>query len=219
MPPSIFKYLLAEHLRAFLERGSLRIGTLHDYQQTEKYGLAIGDAGEGVLHLTTEFRTLEEHTAHWKEWRRANGQDQPPPRIAKVTSVELVAVLRESPDGVVATTQADDGYLFCASSRYSAELMGPLGYDACLEIVDPDGFFLAVSGVLGERADFLGYRPVAYVGRSWSRASHPGVPRALLKEPEYAYQAEIRALWKPRLRPIAPLLIDAPAARAFCRPC
>jgi hypothetical protein len=219
MPPSAFKYLLAEHRRAFFERGSLRIGTLHDYQRTEKYGLAIGDAAEGVLHLTTEFRTLEEHSAHWKEWRRARGQDEPPPTFVKVDSVELVAILRESPDGLVATTQADDCYLFCASSRCSTELMGPFGYDACLEIMDFEGFLRVVSGVLGERADFLGHRPVVYVGRSWSRASHPGVPRVLLKEPEYAYQAEIRALWKPRLRPIAPLLIDAPEARAFCRPC
>ncbi len=50
----LYKYLPRRYLDAFLNRGSLKIGTLYEYRQVEAYGHVIGDKNEG-LHKTELF--------------------------------------------------------------------------------------------------------------------------------------------------------------------
>jgi peptide-methionine (R)-S-oxide reductase len=39
---------------------------------------------------------------------------------------------------------------------------------------------------------------------------------ALLKDPRYEYQGEVRALWRPHRLPIEPKLIMCPSLARFC---
>jgi len=44
---SLFKYLRSEHVDSMLGRGTIRLGTLHEYRDIESHGAEIGDLDEG----------------------------------------------------------------------------------------------------------------------------------------------------------------------------
>ena len=48
LPPPLYKYLKREHAKMMVQEGTIRIGTLLDSTNVEKYGHAIGDAQEGI---------------------------------------------------------------------------------------------------------------------------------------------------------------------------
>lgn len=48
LPPPLHKYLKREHAEKMVCEGIIRIGTLLDYTNVERYGHATGDAQEGT---------------------------------------------------------------------------------------------------------------------------------------------------------------------------
>ena len=47
----LYKYTKKEHMKSLFESGSVRIGTLYDYNNEDKYGSMTGDASDGVKFL------------------------------------------------------------------------------------------------------------------------------------------------------------------------
>ena len=45
----LYKYIPKRYLDAFLNQGSLKIGTLYEYRQVEAYGNVIGDKTKGYI--------------------------------------------------------------------------------------------------------------------------------------------------------------------------
>ncbi|MEL4871749.1 hypothetical protein AAEU41_23365, partial [Pantoea agglomerans] len=44
---SIYKFLPKKYLNEFFKTGSLRLGTVYDFNDTVKHGTAVGDTREG----------------------------------------------------------------------------------------------------------------------------------------------------------------------------
>lgn len=200
----LYKYMRKEHARLLLDKGRLRIGTLYEYRNAELHGSAIGDREEGVKNLH-----LDGTGQHWDAGSI--------PEFAQ-TFFKLGPEANLTLDGVrlVVPQQSCDYFLFCTSSILDAATMHKMGYDACVVIEHPDRFFAAISHSFRHRGNFEGAYECHYGSRSIPHNQDNGVHPALIKEPAYAYQKEVRALWRPIKTSLAPQIIDCRKLIAWC---
>lgn len=211
----LYKYLPKKYLEAFVSRGSLKIGTLYEYRKTEQYGNVIGDKNEG-LHKTELSLAgggeidLGIYSLEAEFFRRhILRPDQ------QATNVKIVLA-----DGarLISHTNSPDLYIYCMSSKYDPKVMDQFGCDACLEIVNPMGFFRAITHRIRHKARFDGFGPVRYMSKDTHYTRPHQIHPAIMKDPEFVYQNEWRAIWVPTKTLREPLFVDVPRAIGYCRP-
>ena len=123
----------SKHADRLMRQGILRVGTLYDYRQDEKYGTARGDKDEGVIS-TYSADTME-------LWRRETIPDFLRKHIKgkgkywKIKGIEFSE-----------TKTSPDYYVFCVSEEYNHNLMIEFNCDSCIQIDDPVGFFSLITG-------------------------------------------------------------------------
>ncbi|MFG0454545.1 hypothetical protein [Shewanella mangrovisoli] len=199
----LYKYLKNEHMKLLLEKGTLRIGTLHDYNNENKYGAMVSDATDGVKTLRGGGvffgKEINNHPVISQFFKVADDANN-------------VAINFGSSGRL--TVPSRNMFIFSTASKYSTELHEKWhqseGYDSCYEIFDPDGFFKAISDVIWKSCLYLGYAPVIYTPkgglnmRSRVANAHP----ALFKGGEdFGEQCEVRAVWLPK-GPVTKIDID-----------
>lgn len=214
MQQPLYKYILKQYLQAFLSRGSLKIGTLHDYRKTESYGDVIGDKNEG-LHKTELFLKgggeidLASNSPESEYFRKH--VLQPEQRDAKVK------IILEDGARLIAHSNSPDLYIYCVSSEYSPTVMKEFGCDACLQIFRPYEFFDAISRKIRHQAVFNGLGPVTYLNKTTHYTQPHTLHPAVMKDPEYEYQKEWRSIWVPKKTNNQPLILNVPKAIRHCR--
>ena len=204
-PRPLFKYMRKEHALALLERGHIRIGTLYEYRNVERYGTAIGDTEEGVknLHLDGSGETWDASTI--PEFARTFFNLGPGGAVTLQPGIRL-DVPQQSPEY----------FLFCASSAFDKKAMQAFGYDSCVVIEDPSRFFKALSHTFRHKGSFEGVYECQYGPRSVPYDRDDGMHPALIKDPAYAYQKEVRALWRPRSSRPVPKVVESQKAAKWC---
>jgi hypothetical protein len=163
MQQPLYKYLPKRYLKAFLDRGSLKIGTLYEYRQTDAYGEDIGDKDEG-LHKTElclpgggEIE-LGSNTPEAEFFRKhVLRTDQQSSKVKIILKDEA---------RVVVQSHSQDLYIYCMTAEYSASVMKKGGYDACLEIVRPSEFFQTISRKIRHKAEFNGLCAIKYMDKT-----------------------------------------------------
>lgn len=210
----LFKYMKKTFLDAFFRHGRLKIGTLYEYRKVEQYGEVIGDKNEGLhkteLSLvgggeidlasdTPEANFFKKHVL------RPDQQD---------TKVKIVL---EEGARLIAHSHSPDLYIYCMSSEYNPDVMRQFGCEVCMEIIDPEAFFRAISHRIRHQGRFDGYGAVQYMSKDthYTRPHH--VHPAIMKDVEFAFQREWRAIWIPHKSPRQPLFINVPKAVRYCR--
>lgn len=204
----------ATHLEAALTRGAFRIGTLYEYRDIERLGGQIGDDSEGkkAIHLTAitpmRFDLLSDDPRAIHARKVFKGWDQFHP------ATRLIITMQEN-SALELNEESQDVYTYCVSMDHDVEQMRAFGYDACLVISDPQGFFAELSNCIPD-ADFIIGAEVQYRHRRVDYAL-PGVaPAVFLKAESYASQCEFRAIWQARSHPINPVVIECPRALYYC---
>lgn len=210
---ALYKYMKKAHLNSFLSKGSLKIGTLYEYRAQEALGGAVGDRHEGMRF--TWFSLPTHQTLDMSK-------DTPESRF--FGSIFPNAIGRDIkisflPDcGLNYVEQDPECFVYCVTNEFSVTAMEEFGYDACLEIVQPDGFFKAISRAIRHHADYLTCERVHYRNRQLNFPQVHHIPPCLIKGSDYAYQNEVRAIWQTRKKLVKPLFIDVPTAIKYCRP-
>lgn len=187
-----------------LTLGILKIGTLFEYRDEEKYGDKIGDAKEGKKSLV-----MDVENASWNE------KNQPDftkgiMKFGKEASVNFVnfrfAKEEESPNH----------YLYCTSEVFDQALFPEFKSDTCVVIHNTIGFFSAVNSRM--KATFEGLFPCQYTSREVAYDKDHGIHPALIKDPKYRNQKEVRALWQPQfqIEKIKPIIIYCPEIIEYC---
>ena len=202
----LFKYMRKQHARLLLNDGKVRVGTLHEYRDTEAHGCVIGDDTEGTKNLFLD--------GHGETWTPASI-----PAFAKTffelgheSSVTLEGIRLQVPQ------ESPDFYLFCASSEFNEHALREFGYDACVSIDDPQRFFAAISHRLRHKASLEGVFHCQYRDRDAPHDSDDGTHPALIKHPKYKDQHEVRALWRPQKESVRPVIIESRKAMQCCSP-
>jgi hypothetical protein len=202
----LFKYCKRQHFEWLQRSGSLRIGTLSEYRNTEQYGTQIGDADEGGFPISGTRR-------------------MPAGSSLPGGGVRFEGEATATMTGCYVWLPHDrDRYLFCVSSVYDEDTHRRLKadpqaqYDACYRINDPGPFFGSISRAIADRAQLLGVCFVQYRDGVVDFASPLAyVPPELVKNRDgYAHLQEVRGVWRPLGPPVAPFPIDVREARRFC---
>lgn len=202
----LFKYMEAQHADTFFRDGSLRIGTLFHYRDEERFGSEIGDTQEGVKTLRTVVRNL-----------KYTGSSKVPSYITNAIRAEGGAVVTLENCVFEDHQQSPNLYIFCLSSEYSSEAMAKMKKEVCVRIRDMRALVEAVGKRLPSGSRFQGLHTCHYVERVVKHEDDHGITPALIKEPRYAYQKEVRAIWAPRnLDRIEFLDLRCPEIRHLC---
>lgn len=210
----LFKYLKREHLESFKKNGRLRIGTLYGYRDAERYGSVIGDHDEGV-HIT-KFNLPEGGNVDLKEnsleadfFRNflPEGHKDKKNIIFKVTPKTYINLY----------SQSSDMYIYCTTSEFDVDVMRRFNYDSCIEICNPDKFFICISKKIRHKAKFISLEKIIYKNKETNyympHTAHPSI----IKDPSFSYQKEWRALWEPlQQKKLYPLDINVPKAIRYC---
>ncbi len=192
----IFKYMKLKHAIALLDEGIVRIGTLHEYREIERYGPEVGDHEEGkkTAFLSAEHRIvidlLSDSAPAIFARKILKGWDRFPAGSQIIISMEQGSRLH-------LTAESPDLYIFCASTEYSLAMMREFRCDACLRIERPQEFFEGLSEAFLEYGTFEIGAEILYGPRERRFESQVDLHPALLKDERYAYQCEFRAVWLP----------------------
>ena len=217
----MFRYSTARFNSVLMTLGVIRIGTLHDFRRIEhrtgirdpKEGkknithyidsLFISDLNDPTYRKSIDFRALETFSAI---------------RIdkAKARNVTIKNI------GLSRPFDHPDCFILCTSRFCSKETMRQFeGAESCLEIVGIEDFYRALTETLNSitHVIFRGIHKVKYQsreevwnGRDWG--AHP----ALINDPAFEAQGELRAIWQPTARtPIGPIITGNYKLGDFCR--
>ncbi len=193
------------HADLLVKRGKLRIGTLYEYRDMDKHGYHVGDDGEGKKSLYMDVKS--------EDWTPDTQPDFAKGLIGigSGISVHMENVLFERPEN------SPDYYLYCATQEFDETALQDFGYNSCVVIRNPNEFFAAITRKLRHRGIFEGIFPCQYLPRRVEHDKDHGIHPAVIKDPRYRNQKEVRALWRPFKKNICPLIIDCQEAAKHCR--
>lgn len=204
----MYKFSQERYCKALLNMGVVRIGTLHDFRRDEhKQGIA--DRLEGTKEVSHSF---ENYTVGAAGDPRAEPLQQFGVRVENcIGSTFNVTRVFESPDC----------FIFCMAENCSNETMRQFeGVDACVRIDNVRGFISLLTQALASHRPvaFKGIHRVTYQprsepwnGRNWG--AHP----ALIKDPGFEKQSELRAIWKSLDgKPLQPIVLGDYRLGRFC---
>ena len=183
---SWYKYTKSKYADMLVNEGRLRVGTLLDYQNTEKHRAGILDEEEG---MRVTFKEVTERQV----WT--------PQTIPEYFSRTGVIVIEgnariEIEDCTFETHEMSENvYTYCVSKVFDERLFEEFEADACVEIL-PGPFERGLSKAMLPHGEYLGYYECEYVGRRQEDGSgliHP----IRLKDTRYTHQAEVRMAWRP----------------------
>ena len=186
----VYKYLSPEFAQLFVEKGSVRIGTLDEYRQREQAGDIRADAGEGTRTTTSApFPVRYVNGSHVHQRLKEHG------------ICVKGGVFTNGENAYVHEQRHPNCYLYCVSEIYSDQLKERFG-GACVAISEGIRFFDLLKACLASRLPLHGVTvQESVVDRClYDERRHPyyDQPRkhtCFLKPPRFADEAEIRALW------------------------
>jgi hypothetical protein len=201
----LYKYLKKAHAEQLLNHGKLRLGTLYEYRDMDTHGAVIGDKDEG-----TSSRFMEVMYERWTPTTQ-------PEFTKSFFNLGSDATLTISGITLEKPQESPDFYLYCTTEVFDENALAEFGYDCCVLIERPQQFFNAISHTIRYKATFDGVHQCQYVPRRQPHQSGDGIHPAIIKDPTYQSQKEVRALWRPiKKAGITPTVIECRDAAKFC---
>jgi hypothetical protein len=218
---SLYKYMKRKYADAMLAEGSVKIGTLYEFWAMEALGNEVGDRYEGRAFCEIPGQRIDEilsdnDPSYMARWVRETLASAPEARYFKT---------------FIACHQTVDQFIYCTTSEFDAGVMASFGCDTCVEIWNPPAFLELITRGMAERAIFRGAYHCNYRRRSFDYIESSMIGPETIKDPQYAHQKEVRAVWLPKAfqnieglhpteNPLAPLysvIVSSPALAECCR--
>ena len=210
---STYRYSEKRFNHLLLNMGIVRVGTLLDFRRAE-HRKGIADPQEGQKKVNKDIDRLF-----------VSGAEDPNARMLEAfRAIKLGPGSGVSLENVRLSKSFDhpDCFVFCSSAKRSRAVMEEFeSADSCVEVFDAPLFYRELTRALKSHTPvvFRGLFPVTYQpreeawnGRDWGH--HP----ALIKEPIFSQQFEVRAVWTPRFgQAISPLVVGDYRLTAACR--
>ena len=205
----LYKYMRREHAAMLLKSGSLRIGTLAEFRDTEGHGDQIGDADEGrdlpIEHVENASNDDPDSISSFV--RDVISVPQGPGRLT----------IRGATFGKV--VDGPPAYVFCLSECVDAAQMELMGYDTCVRIAEPERFIASLTSKLNQLGHIKGaaeFGPCEYRERERDWRGPPPLSLGFIKPPKYSSQREVRALWPAARAEAEPVVVRVLSAARFC---
>jgi hypothetical protein len=216
-PDRLYKFMRKCHAEAMCGDGNVRIGTLHEYRDTERYKELTADANEGDHSYSEEVLWGKEDqlSAHVRKGvATLFGVDGGQARVFGSVFTEFGT--------------EPDCYIYCVSKSPSWKPVDS-AYDACVEITNAKKFINALRRAVARslNADDVWFfaKSIVYRPREASSISvgdqrfpdlSPFMP-AFTKPKKYEAAREFRVAFVSKTDPSGPILFSDPAIAASCR--
>ena len=215
----MYRYSSKKFNSQLLALGIIRIGTLYDFRKSEhKKGISDCQEGKKVVAHTIEDLHVEDPKDHVcqdsKDFKSIEAF-----RYLKITGKNVTL------NNVTFSKSLDSQNIFilCTSKICSRDTMMQFDEaDSCLQIIHQNDFYNLLTETLNSirTVEFKGCFEVKYQSReeAWNGKDW-GTHSAVIKDPLFKKQAEIRAIWVPLSTepPIEPIIIGNFRLGSFCR--
>ena len=203
-----YKYMKREFVQRFLKGESIRIGTLHDFRNSEYYGNEVGDQREGVREIFVNDPVIS-----------SDIKESIPPIVKS-----FLPGFENSKRGMffecsfISQENSEDIYILSLATRFDIKTMLDLGYDCCVEITNLDKFVLNITKklMLKDLSTGRTHRGACIYGErrtnSWDEEK---IPPWSLKERTHEYQREYRIAWEPTKQILEPINISCTSVRKY----
>lgn len=215
----MYRYSSQRYNSSLLTIGVIRVGTLHDFRNMEhKKGIADPQEGKKIVsHRIDQLHIADTEYPNIKSNIDVRALDAF--RAVKMSNSKDITFRNIS---LCQRFDEPDCYILCSSKICSKETMSQFeGADSCVEVVEIESFYRILTETLNSRTPviFRGIHEVIYQnreehwnGQNWGQ--HP----AMIKEPDFKKQGELRAVWQPRSNQlISPVILDDYRLGEFCR--
>lgn len=212
----LYKFTESKFMNAFFETGSLRLGTIYDFQDIITHASKRGDDREGMHQLIRDFEHKQTFT---------NIQNEP--LISEFFGAKGNCQISLEDVSLSVQRQSPNAFIFCTSYVYTKDMhlrwnREDTKTDACYVITEPKEFFRAISEAIYESAFYetmgeITYAPSPIPYDSPFAHQHPAFTK---DEKEYSWQKEFRTVWLPKgpITPLKPWNIKVPDAIKYCKP-
>lgn len=203
----LFKFSKKNHIENFLSKGQIRIGSLFEYRDHEKYKGKILDTDEGRKQISVYFENVTFKDEDGKKLSSLGFE------VGKGANVKL------SNTTFSFKLDSPNCYIYSTSAVFSTETLIQAvsdGYDSCALIVNPDDFFSDINNMF-KKGKALGYFPCLYGDRdiilNWDTDKDyikilEIVPASIIKPVSLQVQKEVRGIWLPYAKSIEPEIIE-----------
>lgn len=212
----MFKYSKKVHIDKLVNKGIIRIGTLHEYRSGE-YEEGIQDNQEGLKEVNVSVKRLD-----------LASRDPATQRILKKflggqIFGEGVIIMNEESNSPMFTKNisSDNHLIFCASFEHTPLVPETFKYDGALTITHPNEFIRLISNKLKQthNAKLVFFDKVKYQTKveEWNHINY-GYDPMYFKDESFSYQNEIRAIWSvPNNKDLSPQILRIPELREYCK--
>lgn len=188
----LFKFLEERFAIEMIRVGSLKIGTLYEYRDAERYSGKILDQGEGKRKTKIAIERFE------------GTGDELNEKIGLFTGAGQVRLYGSS---VQINESNPNCYIYCTTSAFFSDTLHQAikdGKEACVMITDPEQFFRDLSVHIPEKR-FTGTYPCLYGKRDYNLSFENdqealrqlrSIPPALVKPSEHWPYREVRSIWE-----------------------
>jgi hypothetical protein len=213
-PRVLYKFFRErEHARGLVERGEIRIGTLHEFRRTDGWDELRGDAGEGEFTFSLTSESPETITAESAPW------------FLKPV-IEGVGMPIASHGGTLnAVANHPDAFMYCTTQLASSQGLDSYG-EFGVVIHDVESFFRLITEHLTDNLKLAAHSPhgfaapCLYIDRevklSSSQIEVSEPPFAFLKPALKAAEKELRGIWHPITPPPNPRITVCAKLRDCC---
>ncbi len=189
----LFKFAKKEHRDSFCKQGVIRVGTLFEYRDQQKYSGKIYDKEEGQKSISVFFENENISTNEIAKF----GFNFSGEGIFNMINSTLEMQMNHN-----------DCYIFCTSSDFFSDSLTQAiedKYDACTLITEPELFFKELDKKFTD-GNIIDFSPCLYGDRNikldWRNHKQyielfKSIPAALIKPKKYQNQREIRAIITP----------------------
>lgn len=210
----MFKYSKRTHIDKLLNRGILRIGTLHEYRDT-KYQEGIHDNTEGIKTVHVTRKELDFKSKDIATQRILNDF------LGGLITGEGSLIMSGDAPMFVKKVSNENHLVFCASFEHTPSILEIFKYDAGIEITHPDEFIKLVSDKLKKKlnAELVYFDKVKYQKKEeeWNHFNY-GYHPMIIKDKSFAYQNEIRAIWRvPNNTKLTHQILRIPELKKYCK--
>ena len=202
----LFKFSKKDHVKALLTQGKVRIGTLFEFRNSEKYSGLIYDNEEGQKQTSIYFDRVELTGNELAAFGIPIGGEG----MVNLYGSTL-NLIQDSPDCYIYPT---------TSSFFSRTLVQAVddGKESCVMIKNPERFF----NILSQNFDlgtYVGTYPCLYGDRqlslNWDKDKEyikvlSSVPAAIIKPSNHVVYREVRVIWLPNHDQIKPEILQVP---------
>lgn len=217
---SFYKFIEKKYFDDFFQTGSIRLGTLYNFQMTEKHGMSRGDTTEGKH---TVYRKIDDNLLV------TNDNIKSEPMVSDFFGIEASSRGGFMIEDILLQTRhtSPNMLIFCSSNPYSSGLFSKWyekeKLDYCYEIFDVVGFCTAITHALSTRSEGNKFRickKVIYANKNINHDSaYAKEPPCILKKKEHQWQNEMRMAWSfdDASKDQEVIIMDVPEAVKFCR--